>query len=183
MCLGVYLSHNPHVRLRGQHGGVISFLPLCRFRGLNPSGRTWQRAPLPPWANSLASSFIFHFFGACSTRSLGYWLFIIYSEPSTKKKHIKKHGKSTFRHLWSKSEAGCEETLAWLLRSSDHQGPVEAGSPQLFTEDPGQPMSEPRQRLAVEGLEDVLSLLNPTFVGHPSCIPLPPKIRDNIVRG
>lgn len=71
----------------------------------------------------------------------------------------------------------------WLLRPSDHQGPVEAGSPQLFTEDPGQPVSEPRQRLAVEGLEDVLSLLNPTFVGHPSCIPLPPKIRDNIVRG
>lgn len=119
MCLGVYLSHSPHVELRGQHGGVISLLPLCRFRGLNPSGRTWQRAPLPPWANSLASSFIFHFFGACSTRSLGYWLFIIYSEPSTKKKYIKKHGKVTFRHLWSKSEAGCEETLAFkAFRSS-----------------------------------------------------------------
>lgn len=63
----------------------------------------------------------------------------------------------------------------WLSRPSDHQGPVEARSPQLFTEDPGQPVSEPRERLAVEGLEDVLSLLNPMFVDHPPASPSLPR--------
>lgn len=115
--------------------------------GIEPK-YAWKQVPLPPSVSPRAPTSIFHFFGTCSTRSLRYWIFIIYSELSLKKNsliksHIKKHGRSTFKHLWDKKEVGCKETVASLAFGSSGIGWSQVSTAVPWR--PGQPVSETQQ--------------------------------------